>query len=165
MSMSLRSAKTASRHLPMILFLDFDGVLHGDPCTDQTLLFCRLPLLEAVLREAPAVEIVITSTWRARRSLQQLKSFFSPDTADKVIGVTPLSQDHQELARLIGPTHVRTIEIEAWLRASGRPWSQWIALDDKRYWFRPFCKNLICCDLRTGLSKEDMDELRRRFFF
>ncbi len=146
----------------MILFLDFDGVLHEDPCSEKTMLFCRLPLLEAVLRESPLVEIVISSTWREGRELRQLRDLFSPDIAHRVIGVTPRSRDHPDLADLIGPTYIRSIEIEAWLRKSERPWSQWVALDDKRHWFRPFSKNLLCCDPSIGISHEDMAELRRR---
>lgn len=73
-----------------------------------------------------------------------------------------MARDHTDLAELIGPTYARSVEIEAWLRTSGLPWSPWIALDDKRHWFRPFCKNLICCDPGIGLSEENMAELRLR---
>jgi hypothetical protein len=146
----------------MILFLDFDGVLHGDPCNDKALLFGRLPPLEAVLRDAPLVKIVISSTWRDRRSLRELQEFFSPDIAGRIVGVTPRSRDFPDLAEVIGPTYQRSIEIEAWLRASPQWWSNWLALDDKRHWFRPFSKNLLCCDPRIGLSDENIAELRRR---
>ena len=55
----------------MIVFLDFDGVLHPEFDPDDperpkqnSDLFCRLPLIEAVLREFSQVEIVISSAWR-----------------------------------------------------------------------------------------------------
>ena len=48
----------------MILFLDFDGVLHPEPCDEDGEPFCNLPALEAILRDFPAVEIVISSMWR-----------------------------------------------------------------------------------------------------
>ena len=149
--------------IAMILFLDFDGVLHADPCSDQTELFCRLPLLEEVLRDTPQVEIVVSSSWRECRTIDQLRNLFSADIRQRVIDVTPMAGAHQELAELIGPTYRRSIEVEAWLRASGRPWLPWIALDDKRHWFRPFTKNLVCCDPLVGLSDDDIGELRRRF--
>lgn len=146
----------------MILFLDFDGVLHTEPCYDETLYFSRLPLLEAVLRGTPQVEIVITSSWRERRSLQHLQDFFCRKIADRIIGVTPTSSDHPGLSDLMGPSYIRSIEIEAWLRASHCPWSEWVALDDKRFLFRPFTRNLIWCDPVTGLSNENIDDLRSR---
>ncbi|MFZ3000646.1 MAG: HAD domain-containing protein [Undibacterium umbellatum] len=53
----------------MILFLDFDGVLHPEPCYDKTQLFSCLPRLEAILRDFPTVQIVISSTWRKNWSI------------------------------------------------------------------------------------------------
>lgn len=147
----------------MILMLDFDGVLHPDPCPADEPFFGHVPMLEEVLQEFPNVEIVITSTWRATRNLEQLKEIFSANIARRVIGLTPQWQDHAELAATIGPSYIRSIEIEAWLRSRGEPWLNWIALDDKRYWFRPFCKNLVTCNPETGLSAENVTELRRHF--
>lgn len=47
----------------MILFLDFDGVLHTEhddgPTPDESV-FCHLPRFEAVMRDFPTVEIVIS---------------------------------------------------------------------------------------------------------
>ncbi|MDP3172795.1 MAG: HAD domain-containing protein, partial [Polaromonas sp.] len=48
----------------MIAFLDFDGVLHPEDTNSKNQLFCRLPLVEEVLREFPRAEIVISSAWR-----------------------------------------------------------------------------------------------------
>lgn len=146
----------------MLLMLDFDGVLHPDPCKDDALFFCRLPMLEEVLREVPSVEIVITSTWRERRSLNELRKFFSTDISHRVIGSTPSWRDHIDLAHAIGPTYRRSIEIEAYLRLVGKPWLTWLALDDKPYWFRPFCKNLLLCDPRTGITEATMAAVRER---
>src|SRR5438128_5315956 len=75
----------------MILFLDFDGVLHrfGDRIAD----YCRfLPRLEAVLRDYPDVKIVVSSDWRKHHTLEELKGFFSADIGKRVIGVTPSLQ-------------------------------------------------------------------------
>lgn len=146
----------------MILFLDFDGVLHPDPCWDEAILLQHLPRLESVLRDFPAVEIVISSTWRDTRTLDQLRSYFSPDIAARIIDVTPNWRDLTDLCEILGSTYVRQVEIEGWLRASGRPWEQWVALDDKAYWFRPFLPNLIRCDASTGLSIDVELELRKK---
>ena len=51
----------------MILFLDFDGVLHPegeDHILNGGADFCFLPRLETLLREFPFVKIVISSSWR-----------------------------------------------------------------------------------------------------
>lgn len=137
----------------MILFLDFDGVLHPDPCVDVDLLFCHLPRLESVLRDFPVVQVVISSTWRATRTLDDLRAYFSPDIAVRIIGVTPNWRDLPDLLDTIGHTYVRQVEIEGWLRASGWSWEQWAAIDDKAYWFRPFLPNLVRCDSRFGFDE------------
>lgn len=46
---------------------------------------------------------------------------------------------------------MRQVETEGG-RVSGRPWEQWIAIDDKAYWFKPFLPNLVRCDLRIGFD-------------
>lgn len=46
----------------MFLFLDFDGVLH--PETNAAVEFCSAPLFWRVLREAPAIEVVFSTSWR-----------------------------------------------------------------------------------------------------
>lgn len=45
----------------MILFLDFDGILRPEVLQSSNKLLERLPFVEAVLREYPEVEIVISS--------------------------------------------------------------------------------------------------------
>lgn len=67
----------------MILFLDFDGVLHPwDPKTQlsEQQMFSLKPLLENTLRTFPNVEIVITSSWRQKYSLEKLRHLFSPNS-------------------------------------------------------------------------------------
>lgn len=149
----------------MILFLDFDGVLHPDPCSDPSILFCHLPRLESVLREFPDVQVVISSTWRAAHTLADLKAYFSPDIELRIIGVTPNWRDLPDLLDTIGHTYVRQVEIEGWLRTSGRPWEKWIAIDDKAYWFKPFLPNLIISDARFGLADDVVDKLRKKLCF
>jgi hypothetical protein len=136
----------------MILFLDFDGVLHLDPCYGSNMLICHLPRLESILRDFPDVQIVISNTWRAAHTLGDLKAYFSPEIAARIIGVTPTWRDLPDLLNAIGHTYVRQVEIEGWLRASGRPWEKWIAIDDKAYWVKPFLPNLVRTDVRFGLN-------------
>lgn len=144
----------------MILFLDFDGVLHPEVCHSDEDLLCRLPMLETLLRECSTVEIVISSTWRESRTLQQLQSLFSPDIAARIVGATPRWQDIQD--EFSTGNYVRQAEVEGWLRQAGRAWESWVALDDRPYLFRPFLPNLVRCNPATGLSSEACIELRQK---
>ena len=54
-----------------ILFLDFDGVTHPDPCRKESFLG-QLPLIEDVLREHRQVDVVISSSWRYDHRLHEL---------------------------------------------------------------------------------------------
>ena len=73
----------------MTLFLDFDGVLHPDPCVVQ-FKFCQRNLIEGILREFPQVDIVLSTTWRLRYPLDTsgdtLKHHFSTDITDRIVG-------------------------------------------------------------------------------
>lgn len=144
----------------MILFADFDGVLHSDPCFRDERLFCKLPLLEAVIRDLPHVEIVVSSTWRLTRSLRDLQKLFSPDISSRVIGVTPHFSTFDPPSDLaLYPRHA---EINTWLRKNSQPWINWVAVDDKSYWFKPFLKNLVICDSNTGLTDGVALQLKRK---
>lgn len=72
------------------LFLDFDGVLHPFLARSSAEAFCHLPRLERVLREFPAVQIVIASTQRESVPLTHLAQRFSPDIAARIVGITPV---------------------------------------------------------------------------
>jgi hypothetical protein len=144
----------------MILALDIDGVLHPAVNYDAALMLSNLPLLEDVLRRCPHVDVVISSTWRETRTLPDLQALFSPDIRCRVIGVTPQWRDIQDEAAF--GTYVRQAEIEAWLKSTGRAWEQWLAVDDQRHLFRPFCANLFATNPATGLTGGDCEMLARR---
>lgn len=134
----------------MKIFLDFDGVLHPEPCFDSCDYFCFLRRLETVLRDFPSVDVVISSTWRTTRTLDVIRSIFSTDIRKRIVGYTPNWQDNEELLDVIG--FQREAEIEAWLRSSDEPWEKWIAIDDKAYLFRPFSPNLVKTDSDVGFD-------------
>lgn len=144
----------------MLLFLDFDGVLHPEPCFDKAQLFCCKTRFENVMREFVQCEIVISSTWRDTRSLDELRSFFSSNIAHRIIDVTPCWRDHPDVVDTIG--YQRHAEIEAWLRQSQEPWRAWIALDDKPYLFRPFLKNLVKTEPQCGFNEASERDLRQK---
>lgn len=125
-----------------IIFLDIDGVLHPSSAGSRPDLRL-LPNFEKFLRRFPNIDVVISSTWRESRSLDQLRALFSPDVAKRIIDVTPVLLD-DDLA-------IRQREIESWLKLHpGR--TRWIAIDDMEDNFDPACKNLFLCDGNRGLD-------------
>ena len=147
----------------MILFLDFDGVLHPwDPKIqlNEKQMFSLKPLLENTLRSFPDVEIVITSSWRQKYSLEKLRRLFSPEFASRIIGVTPPTR-RDERGRY--PNGCRGQEILQWLYQNRRNVDQWLALDDLEWMFEPSLRNrLILCDSATGLTEQKINELEQR---
>lgn len=137
----------------MILFLDFDGVLH--PFERPNGVFSLLPDFERVMRELGDVDIVISSTWREAHTLDELRSLFSPDMQERIIDVTPVFSD---------PDHpyIREAEIAAWLREAGREDETWAAIDDTEWLFSPRCRNLVLVDTDVGFDEEVERELRGR---
>lgn len=110
----------------MILFLDFDGVLH--PFHRPASAFSLLPYFERVMRDLPQVDIVISSSWREAHTLEEMRSFFSPDIAARIIDMTPVLD-------FLEHHHVREDEIAAWRRSAGREHEPWVAIDDTESFF------------------------------
>lgn len=137
----------------MILFLDFDGVLHPFHRPNGTLVL--IPVFERVMRDFPQVDIVISSSWREGFSLDELRSFFSDDIARRIVDVTPV------LAASEYP-HVREAEIAAWRRAAGRVAEPWVAIDDMEAFFSPGCADLISVAPESGFNEATARALRDR---
>jgi len=137
----------------MLLFLDFDGVLHPKGAGNPR--FTRLPLFQAFLREPAAQEVrlVISSTWRQAYELPQLRAFFDPDIASRIVGATPTLASYRSM-------YERGEEIEAWL--ARQPASRWVALDDDEDSFAPKLRpRLVLCDGTRGLDVTDLAKIRR----
>lgn len=142
----------------MIIFLDFDGVLHPFLVRSSTDAFCYLPRLENVLREFPTVQIVITSTQRETVPLALLVGWFAPDIAARIVGTTPIV-DIRNAGDVASSRHR---EILTYLNDSG---ADWLALDDDASLFSPGCAELVLCDdgfrdaeeraLRAALEKRE----------
>ena len=82
---------------PMLLFLDFDGVLHSAYAFRQEQMFSQIPIFERFFRqpENAHIQFVISSTWRSGRDLATLRRPFSPDIAQRIIGKPPRTRRHQ----------------------------------------------------------------------
>jgi hypothetical protein len=146
----------------MLLFLDFDGVLHKLTASgwvgerEENKLFRFVPRFESVVRDYPFAEIVISSSWREWKSMDALRETFSPDIAGRIIGMTPVLKI-RDAGDVPG---IRHREILAYLAGSG---ADWLALDDDASIFPPGCAELIVCEdgfrdaeeraLRAALSR------------
>ena len=143
-----------------ILFLDFDGVLHPEHCHESKH-FCRLPILEDALRKVPETKVVITSTWRLGQSLEDLRRRFSPGIAHMIRDITPQYCSLESVPnRLV--SYEREAECHAWLWSNNLPHCNWLAVDDRSWLYRPFCKSLLLVDGRDGLTEATASQLITR---
>lgn len=131
--------------VPMILFLDFDGVTHEYACKKENH-FSALPLIEEVVRQFSAenLQVVISSNWRTNTPWDEILSVFAPDVVARIVGRTPIFEqlDKTQLPAILG-SYRREAECMAWMRANQPAHVQWVAVDDQDAWFRPFCPNLF----------------------
>lgn len=143
------------------IFLDFDGVTHPDRCFDLDF-FCRLPLIEDVLREFPAAMVVISSSWRDHYSLANMSDFFSSDIGPRLIDTT---RNQKILSSTWLPDQIgkyeRQFECELWMKENRRWGDLWMAIDDRPYWFEPECANLLVTDPTTGFQPTNQTTLRQ----
>lgn len=131
----------------VLLFLDFDGVLH--PGLAGTLIY--LDRLYDFLRKHPNVRVVWSTSWRENYGVDGLLEFFAAEFHDRFIGVTPVLSDTLRA--------VREQEILAWRRAHRVEHLPWVALDDDKSLFTPGCPNLVLCDTARGVRPAQFLEL------
>jgi hypothetical protein len=136
----------------MILFLDFEGVVHeygGKPID----LSVRGPLLEAWLLRHPNADVVITSTLRLTRPIEEIRGFFSQACRERIVGVTP------KINGALPERFPREVEINLWFRRSAEPWQEWVALDEQARLFMPFNDRAVLCDPDVGLTEVELAQL------
>ncbi|OYQ41396.1 hypothetical protein CHU94_09985 [Rhodoferax sp. TH121] len=143
-----------------ILFLDFDGVMHPEFCHESKH-FVHQDNFETVMRAAPHVDLVISSTWRHKRSLDELKALFTADVRARIVGATPLYAQLDEVPDTL-QGYEREAECRAWLRQHGRAAQEWLAVDDRSWNFRPFNPNVFLVDGEVGLDADSAAKLAAR---
>ncbi len=130
-----------------LIFLDFDGVIapfDGDGTLDAV---CVARLETLVARTGAAV--VISSAWRHRYTLDELRAFLSKcGFTGEVIGVTPTLL-----------TETRAGEIAAYVSASGGC-EVFVVLDDAPP-DEALCPRWIVTDESIGLQDDDIDRAVR----
>lgn len=107
----------------MILFLDFDGVLHDIGCISKDL-FSHVSRFSAVLRDHPDIEVVVSSDWRKDAAdVAELAAHFPVDVRHRFVGLTDVESATAEPRQ-------RERECWQWLRMHRRQHERWIAVDD-----------------------------------
>ncbi len=134
----------------MILFLDFDGVLHPDPCYDSGQLFVHAPYLAATLEPFAEVSVVLSTSWRTSKPLDTLIAPLPESLRERVVGVTPEASNFRPPPPLM--PYRRHAECVQWLTQNRQADQDWIAIDDRESWFMPGCENLIVCNSQVGFD-------------
>lgn len=136
----------------MILFLDFDGVLHPLPTAGNV--FGCVPHLWTILRARPSIEVVFSSSWREVYAPESMLDFVTAngaeDLLDRFIGSNPVLAGAQDICQ-------RESECVAWLHGNGMANRPWLALDDADQFSDPRCLYLV--DRRTGLTAADVPQI------
>jgi hypothetical protein len=172
----------------MILFLDFDGVLHSDEVyiadcdqaeiallTDRerlfltddnklltgTKLFEHADRLASVLEQFQNIQLVISSTWRVHFSQERLLKFLPPSLTGRVIGQTPLIYTYEW-----GGWYQREREISEYLKkySDGKCIEPWIVLDDKplySFFSFDFPSHLFRCTRDKGFDENTAIEFAK----
>ncbi len=137
---------------PLVLFLDFDGVLNGEaflrrqrnhPLPGGLRNFDpdNLAALDHLCRQLAIERIVVSSTWRIDRSVAELRSMLAREGfphAERIVDVTP---------DFGGGLRARPAEIHAWA-ANHRP-LRMLVLDDAPLELR---EDFVRVDPNTGLT-------------
>jgi hypothetical protein len=142
----------------VIVFLDFDGVLHPDPCLDAARLFENAPRLVDTLSDFPEVVLVLSTAWRHSGTYEQLLVLLPEPLRPRIIGVTPNFSEFPTAAALI--PYRRQAECMHWMRLNGVHDEAWLAVDDRPSEFTPYCENLIVCDPQSGFDATVSARLR-----
>ena len=128
----------------VVLFLNFDGVLHPN----QSETFEYLPELYRILDAFPGTDVVISSDWRHSASHDYLLRLFDAPYRDRIRDITGPERNGR------GP---RQAEIEAYAAANGIRY--WIAVDDDAGLFLPECPWLCHVPRAEGLGHGNVERV------
>ena len=135
---------------PILLFLDFDGVLHPlhSPIDKH---FTNLKFFEESIRQYSNISIVISSSWRHHHTMDEIQAFFTVDIQRRIIDSTR----HVEISRATN----RYEEIIDYLKHTNQTQFFWIAIDDARNEFPKDLENLVFCKPHLGFNDEAANAL------
>lgn len=157
----------------MILFLDFDGVLHpGDVVlrrrkphlAAQGELFMWAPILADVLESAPEVRIVLSTSWVRHLGFSRARGALPPALASRVIGATwhtELLEGRSKRDMCAWDLWTRYEQIERYVARAKL--LDWAAIDDDfEGWPEAQANRLIPTESDRGLGDPEVVDLVRR---
>lgn len=143
----------------LYLFVDVDGVLHEGCPVDESRHYSKMPPFAEWLRRWLDVHIVISSTWRETRALEQLQQHYPADLRHRVVGVTPILRRQSSIVgRVPGE---REIEIRAWIHTFESTTTRWAAVDDDASGFTKGLHELVLTDTSAGLTQGALEAIER----
>lgn len=128
--------RTLSGHGGLLLYLDFDGVLHHEDvwwhprigaylrAPDEFKLFQHLGLLEQLLAPYPELRIILSTSWVRRYGCTGTAKNLGPRLRQRVIGATFHSRMNEAVFAEIPRGQ------QVWADVQRRRPRDWIALDD-----------------------------------
>lgn len=133
------------------VFLDFDGVVHPASANGRYFRDENIQALESALDGYDA-QIVISSTWRLDKPLNEIKTLLGSKLGEMVVGITPEVDD----PFLHNP---RQVEAELYLVQDGvEPWP-WVAIDDTPAFYQEDAP-VVLTDSKTGFQLSDVSTFR-----
>lgn len=149
----------------MLLFLDFDGVLHPDAAylvrgrptlRGEGQLFMWAPLLVDALVDFPEAKIVLSTSWARELSFDRARRWLPQALRMRVIGATwhtgmSLRKEGFGSVGSWWDGATRYEQIKRWTNRAGR--TDWVAIDDQpEGWGVNDLKKLVHTDPQKGLS-------------
>jgi hypothetical protein len=156
-----------------VVFLDIDGVI----ATDETdfVFFDKscLKRLKHIIETADA-SIVLSSTWRRGRSVDNIRGLFArggdeygcwvfnpdPFPVERIVGKTPNFRENSEeqIRREAGMSWGRGYEIDTWLKWANKynKVESYLVLDDDSADLQTHADRQVKTDSRKGLRDEDI---------
>ena len=146
----------------LLLYLDFDGVLHHEDvrwhprrgvymaAPEPFRLFEHVDLLERLLAPHPTVQVVLSTSWVRVLGYSRALKHLPPRLRERVIGATYHSAMNQAAYAML-PRGVQILD-----DVERRQPSDWLALDDDGAgWPTPQRQHLVLTDERLGLGGRD----------
>ena len=143
----------------LLLYLDYDGVLHHENCLwhpkigtylsapDGYVLFQHAELLEQLLAPYPHIKIILSTSWVFRYSCSKAAKNLRPGLRSRVIGATNNSnmRKHEFSALPRG--------LQVWSDVIARKPRDWLAIDDMdEGWPERSLPNYVRTHKQDGIS-------------